>query len=136
MSLRRLQLLALHPIQHPFLACLQALYQPQGGLLASERCIQAHIALAQQHGAHIRTSEAVHSWHVDGSTQRRGDVVVVTSQGHYRCRQLVMTAGAWLPQLVPPLQVCCWRFFPCCLQFFGVMHCPARQLQCSDAFSL
>lgn len=85
--------------------CLQALYQPQGGLLASERCIEAHVALAQQAGAEVRTGEAVTSWHREASPSGESDIAVVTNRGSYRCRKLLLTAGAWLPQLVPALQV-------------------------------
>ena len=84
---------------------MQALYQPQGGLLASELCIQAHVAIAKQHGAEVHTQEAVRSWHVDESSPQEGDVTVTTDKGQYRCKRLIMTAGAWMPRLVPALQV-------------------------------
>ena len=81
------------------------MYQPQGGLLASERCIRAHVSLARKHGAEVHTHEAVQSWHVDTSPAGDGTVTVVTDKSSYQCKQLVMTAGAWMSQLVPPLQV-------------------------------
>ena len=34
----------------------QALFQPDGGILASERCIRAHVERASAHGARIHTS--------------------------------------------------------------------------------
>lgn len=86
---------------------MQVLLQPQGGLLLSERCIQAHVSIAKQHGAAVRTHEAVQGWYVDDSAAGPGDVVVVTDEGQYRCKKVVMAAGAWMPRLVPPLQVSC-----------------------------
>jgi glycine/D-amino acid oxidase-like deaminating enzyme len=40
------------------------------------------------------------SWWPDGA-----GVVVKTAKGVYRARKLVLTAGAWLPDIVPQLQV-------------------------------
>ena len=40
----------------------RAVFQPQGGLVASERAVVAHVALAQSHGAVIQAREAVMGW--------------------------------------------------------------------------
>lgn len=89
------------------LACMQALYQPQGGILASEKCIAAHVEAALQSGAELHTEERVLGWQVLSS----GMVEVTTAQGAYQAVKLVLTAGAWMPQIVPQLQVLC--SFPC-----------------------
>lgn len=87
---------------------MQVLYQPQGGLLLSERCIEAHVAVARQHGAQVHTGEAVLSWHeVPAQHGGEPDIIVVTSKAHYRTKRVVLTAGAWIPQLVPAMQVSC-----------------------------
>lgn len=48
---------------------------------------------------------ALQSWSPDGD-----GVVVRTAKGVYRAKKLVLTAGAWLPEIVPQLQVC--RLYP------------------------
>ncbi|EIE19446.1 sarcosine oxidase, partial [Coccomyxa subellipsoidea C-169] len=77
-----------------------ALYQPQGGILSPEKCIKAHVERAVQHGATVHTEEKVLAWHVLPS----GNVEVRTAKGAYTASKLVVTAGAWIPQLVPELQ--------------------------------
>ena len=79
--------------------CSQAVLGP-GGILASERCIAAHVDLARQHGAEVRLEEQVLSWHAEAD-----GVVVRSDKGEYRARKLVLAGGSWMPQLVPELQV-------------------------------
>ncbi|KAL3138142.1 hypothetical protein ABBQ38_005370 [Trebouxia sp. C0009 RCD-2024] len=78
-----------------------AVYQPQGGILASELCIAAHIQAAQSHGAEFQSGEKVESWEVDPSS---GIVTVFTDRGRYTASKLVLTAGAWMPDIMPELQ--------------------------------
>ena len=80
----------------------QALFQPQGGILASERCIRAHVAAAQGNGAELRERESVLTWSQDAAS---GVMRVVTDKGEYTADRLIMTAGAWMGELVKPLQV-------------------------------
>ena len=84
------------------MAGLQAVYQPQGGILASELCIAAHIQAAQSRGAEFHSGEKVESWEVDASS---GAVTVFTDRGQYTASKLVLTAGAWMPDIMPELQV-------------------------------
>ncbi|KAK9831817.1 hypothetical protein WJX74_010519 [Apatococcus lobatus] len=79
----------------------QALLQPQGGILASERCIAAHISAAQQQGAQVHLHERACGWWVDPRTQ---DVMVKTDKCKYRAGRLVITGGAWMTQLIPEFQ--------------------------------
>ena len=92
-------------------APLLGLYQPQGGLLAAERCTVAHVNAALRHGAHIHGRETLQGW------ERQGDGIVVrTSRGTYQAQRLVLTAGAWTHRLVtqyrgtlqPERQVMIW----------------------------
>ena len=72
-------------------ADIPALLQPDGGFLLSERCIVAHVMLAQELGAEIRAREAVRRWEpLEG-----GGVKVETDRGEYMAERLVVTAGAW-----------------------------------------
>ena len=52
-------------------------------------------------GATLHEGEAVVAWRPTPD----GGVQVETRQGVYTAQRLVLTAGAWLPQLVPALQV-------------------------------
>ena len=81
-----------------------ALHETRAGLLLPERCIEVCLHLARRSGAELRLDEPAMAWRVE-----RGSVVVNTAAGEYRARRLVISAGAWLPELVPdadlPLRV-------------------------------
>ena len=77
----------------------RAVFQPQGGLIASERAIVAHVRAAQAAGAVIQARERVLDWEVKPS----GTVEVRTSKGTYEAGRLVLTAGAWMGELAPAL---------------------------------
>ena len=75
----------------------------QAGWLAPERSVATHLRLAERYGATLRFAEPIERW------ERDGDGVRVTSaQGSYRARRLVITAGAWLPRLLPQLAPHLW----------------------------
>jgi len=76
------------------------IWEPRTGVLFPEKCIAAHIAMALNHRAVIRFEEPVHFWMVDGTGVR-----VDTSKRSYRAEQLIITAGAWLQQLVVDLKL-------------------------------
>jgi sarcosine oxidase len=94
-------------------AAHRAVFQPQGGLVASERAIVSHVALAQREGADIRARERVLRWTADPGGE---GVTVTTDKGEYRAARLVLTAGAWIGELaarlarlaVPERQVLAW----------------------------
>jgi sarcosine oxidase len=75
-------------------------YQPDGGFVASERGIVAHVALAQAAGAEIHGREALVGYDVLGS----GRIRVRTSRGTYETQRLVLTTGAWIGDHVPQLK--------------------------------
>jgi sarcosine oxidase len=75
-----------------------ALLQPDGGFLASERCIVAYVNAAIEAGAMIQAREAIQSWHTTTSGVR-----IETNRGVYEADQLVVSAGAWASKLVPEL---------------------------------
>jgi sarcosine oxidase len=75
-------------------------FQPEGGFIASERAIVAHVRAAQAAGATIQAQERVVRWEATPS----GDgVVVYTAKGRYEAERLVITAGAWIGELAAPL---------------------------------
>jgi sarcosine oxidase len=76
---------------------VRAVWQPEGGFLASERAIVAHVLAAQAEGADIRARERVLAWSADGRVR------VETDRGSYEAERLVLTAGAWMADLAPEL---------------------------------
>ena len=77
-----------------------AVFQPQGGLLVPERCIEAHAKIAEAHGAAIRTHERVQGWDILADQR----VQVTTDQGNYTADKLVICGGAWAYKLIPELR--------------------------------
>ena len=75
-----------------------ALFQPEGGFLAAERCVVAHVVAAQAAGAEIRARERVLGWEPAGDGVR-----VKTERGVFTADRLVICAGAWIGGLVPEL---------------------------------
>jgi sarcosine oxidase len=76
-----------------------AVFQPDGGFLTPERCIQAHVAKARAFGATVLEHTPVLRWRA-----QNGGVQVHTADGTYDAGQLVLTAGPWMGDLVPSLQ--------------------------------
>jgi sarcosine oxidase len=75
-----------------------AVFQPNGGILHPERCIVAHVNAARVLGASIHTQEQVIEWMpTDGGAR------VITDRRRYESAHLVITAGPWLPAVVPAL---------------------------------
>lgn len=75
------------------------LWQPDGGFVASEKAIYAHVGLAQSRGADIRTNEPMLDW----SPTAQGGVIVRTERGTYSAGRLVITSGGWISDAVPVL---------------------------------
>lgn len=76
-----------------------AIWEPRAGILNPESAIEAHLALAREHGAQLRFGEPAESW-----TERPGGLVRVrTGEGMFDAAWLVVASGAWVTQLVPEL---------------------------------
>ena len=114
----------------------RAVFQAQGGLIASERAIVAHVRAAQAEGAEIHARERVLGWEA-----RAGDdgVVVVTDKWRYEAERLVLAAGAWMGELAPSLkqvalperQVLAW-LQPRSPELFGPDRFPVFNLQVEE----
>ena len=70
-------------------------YEPDAGFLRPENCVRAQLALAGKYGAEIHTNEKVLSFDASGK-----DVTVKTDRGFYAAERLIVSAGAWLPELI------------------------------------
>lgn len=111
---------------------IMALYQPDGGFLAPEKCIIAYCFEAMKHGAEIHGREAVIDWapllHGEG-------VRVRTERAIYEADSLVVTAGAWNDDLlrflrglvVPERQALAW-FQPGRPEYFRLDNFPVFNL--------
>ncbi|KAG1672718.1 hypothetical protein FOA52_005196 [Chlamydomonas sp. UWO 241] len=84
---------------------MPALFQPDGGLLCPERIIQAHCHLAARHGANLLFGDRVVGWRALGT--RAGVEVTMASGARHVADQLVVSAGAWMGQLVPQAKALC-----------------------------
>jgi sarcosine oxidase len=85
--------------------------EKRAGVLFPEECIKAHLAGAAARGAEIRCEERVQRIAASGD-----GVEVKTSKGRYLAGKVVVSAGAWVGELMPELrlpltlerQVVCW----------------------------
>jgi sarcosine oxidase len=75
-----------------------AIWEPRAGVLDPEAAINAQLSLARASGAELRFGEKVTKWRATG-----GGVEVTTVSGSYSAARLVITAGAWVGELVPEL---------------------------------
>jgi sarcosine oxidase len=74
----------------------EAYYEPEGGYVAPEPAVAAHLELAGRRGAHLRFGEVVRRW----AASPHG-VVVTTDTDTYGAEQLLLCAGAWIGELFP-----------------------------------
>ncbi|MBA1245496.1 N-methyl-L-tryptophan oxidase [Pseudomonas japonica] len=65
-------------------------FEPEGGFLRPERCIEVQLRLAEQHGATLYKGETVTGIRSDGQ-----GVTVTTDQRTLRADKVVMAAGNW-----------------------------------------
>ena len=79
---------------------MDALYEPLAGILFPDRCIDAHLTLAERHGAELHFDERV-----TGYSSGASGVTVTTNRGSYEAGKLLIAAGAWLPTLAPELNL-------------------------------
>ena len=69
-------------------------YEPGAGFLRPELCVATQLDRARALGATVRTGEAVTRVTADATS-----VTVVTSAATYTAARVIVTAGAWVPQL-------------------------------------
>jgi len=74
----------------------RAYFEPEAGYIRPEECIAAQLGEASRLGATIRTDETVSRFDTRG-----GSVEVVTNRAIYTADKIIISAGAWLPDLLP-----------------------------------
>ena len=70
-------------------------FEPGAGVLRPERCVAAQIELARRAGAQVVTGEPVTALAAEGAA-----VTVQAGTQKHRAARAVVTAGAWIPELV------------------------------------
>jgi sarcosine oxidase len=88
-----------HPVFRPHPDEI-ALFEAKGGFLRPEVGVDAHLQLAEQHGAGLHFEEPVERWEV---TQQ--GVKVFTAYNTYEAAKLVIAPGAWAPKLLSDLNL-------------------------------
>lgn len=71
-------------------------FEPTGGFLHPKACIKAQLDEARRLGATLNTDEIVRGFEASS-----GGVTVTTTRRTYSAGQVVISAGAWLPTLLP-----------------------------------
>lgn len=77
------------------------LFEEQAGYLVPEACIEAHLQVAERSGAELRFGDGVDDWYKDGA----GFGVHTSGGTRETAEHLVLTPGAWLPGLLPDVEL-------------------------------
>ena len=117
-----------------------ALYEPKGGVVYPEAALMAFQRMARQHGAELHFEEPVQSWEAAPSGE---GVRVTTERGSYTAARLIISAGAYAPELLHgvdlPLTVqrnVLYWFEPTSgRELFSPERCPIYIWQTSDGMS-
>jgi monomeric sarcosine oxidase len=77
---------------------MEVLFEPEGGFLDVEGCLEGQAQQAIEHGASILEGQQVRSW-----SQQRGTVSVSTADHTFVGQSLIICGGAWNAQLLAEL---------------------------------
>lgn len=78
---------------------MDVLFEPDGGFLRPELCIETHVRRAVELGAEIRTRQTVRGWSIEG-----GGVIVETASQRHSADTLVICGGTWSARLLNELR--------------------------------
>lgn len=80
-----------------------AVEEEQAGYLVPEECVTTHRRCAEQAGAQLQYEEEVTGWEETSGNDNREDkkiIVVKTKDGkQYKAKKIILSVGAWAPQL-------------------------------------
>jgi len=79
----------------------EAIYEVNSGAIFPEVAVEAQLSLATKSGADLHFAEQVEGWSATSS----GGVVVRTSRGEYEADKLILTMGAWMPEMLGGLKL-------------------------------
>ena len=86
-----------HPGLHPENGMVGVL-EPRAGILYPEKCVAAHLRLAQALGAELRFNEKITGWE-----ESADHIHVFTVTGDFMAREIIVSTGPWLSQSIPEL---------------------------------
>ncbi len=92
------ELTAEYPMFEPP-AGTEAYFEPEAGYVRPEEAVAAQLSLARAAGAELRLGETVTAWSATAD-----GVSVTTDDGTIEARELVLSVGAWIRQLVPEVE--------------------------------
>lgn len=73
----------------------QGYFEPSAGFVRPEACIAAQLRLATERGAEVHPNEPVR-----GFEPLADRVAIFTDRGRYTADRIILSAGAWLPDLI------------------------------------
>ena len=76
------------------------IYEQNAGILFPEECIQTNIELAKKANTDFRFNEVV-----TNVIANNNEVEIITGKEKYKAEKVIISAGAWLNQLLPELQL-------------------------------
>ncbi len=79
---------------------IHGLFQPESGIAKAARANAAHQRVAREQGATLRERSPV-----DSIQPSNGEIAVVAGGEQYRCRRLVIAAGAWSNRALAPFGI-------------------------------
>jgi sarcosine oxidase len=77
-----------------------AVWEPRAGIVFPELAIQTHLELAAKNGADLRFNEPMGRWEA-----LDGGVRVFVASGSFTAQRLLLSAGAWMSELLPNLNL-------------------------------
>jgi sarcosine oxidase len=105
-------------------------FEPEAGYLLPEECVRAQISLAHSHGADVHFNEKVIGFSTDASK-----VEITTEMGTYAARNLIITAGPWLPELIDAEYSRLFKIYRQVLYWFDIKQ-GKRELFLPDRFPI
>ena len=77
------------------------LFESDAGYLNPELCMHTHLKLAEEFGAELHFQERLMDYQIqmDSEDDKKEVITVSTDRGQYRARKLLLTVGAWAPQV-------------------------------------
>jgi glycine/D-amino acid oxidase-like deaminating enzyme len=86
-----------YPVLTPPSSEIIGVFETEAGYLIPEACITAHCAIAEENGALLKYQESLLSWK---QSEKQPELVEITTDaGRYLTKKLVLTVGAWAPEL-------------------------------------
>jgi sarcosine oxidase len=75
------------------------IWEGNAGYLHPEVVIETYIQIARENGAHVRYGEKFRSFSSNKTGSSALNLTVLTDKKNYRCNKLVLTVGAWAPEI-------------------------------------